>query len=484
MRASVKLALAMVLSTALTSPALAQTTPVDPLVVITPDEIPGDFAAAIAEAADARSMFIAGDHGAALTLLRPMADAGNAVAQNIMGIALTDANSAYTPYNADLGFAYLLAAGEQGFGPAMHNLGDTYEETHEGFAPNLAESTRWYLAAAELDYMTAYYNAGYALVNGQGVPEDIAAGRIWVERALEGPERGLALGLLGNLAYFGQGQEVDFAQSLDYYLQSAEAGNAEAAYYAAYQYFWGEGTDVNDVAAHPLLEQAVAEHVTGAYAHLALMMSTGVGDIAPDPMRALALAIQGDERGDGYASAVLGDFFRTGVGAIVNYDQARAAYTRGTERGEAAGAYQLGDMAYFGLGEPENYPLALEFYQTSLEIDPDYAPSIYSIAYMQMRGEGTDVDLVSATGLIERGIALGSQLALNEAIELFGSPTYAGPQTDEVRAYSMCILTGNAQNMQAETPGDIEDHMATCARLAEELSAEDQARAAEMAEAR
>lgn len=483
MRPFAHVALALVLSTALTSPVLAQITPTDPIIAIGADEIPGDFAAAIAEAADAREMFLEGNHAEALTLLRPMADAGNAVAQNIMGIAFTEVNSAYGAYDPELGFAYLLAAGAQNFGPAMHNLGDTYEETHEDFAPNLVESTRWYLAAAELGYVTAYYNAGYALVNGQGVPEDIAAGRVWLERALEGPERGLSLGLLGNLAYFGRGQAVDHEQSLDYYLLSAEAGNAEAAYYAAYQFYWGEGTGVDDAAALPLLEQAVAEQVTGAYAFLALIMSSGIGDIAPDPMRALALATQGDERGNGFASAVLGDFFRRGVGTVVNYDQARAAYSRGAERGEAAALYQLGDMAYFGLGEPENFPRALELYDSTLKVDPDYSSAIYSIAYMQMRGEGTEVDLISATELIERAIASGSSLAMNEAIELFGSPTYAGPQTDEVRAFSMCILSDNGRGPQVETPGDIEDHEATCARLAEELSAEDQATAASMAAA-
>lgn len=314
------------------APLLAQT-PVDPLTSVTADEIPGDFAAARAEAALARAQFLAGDHAPALEELRPMSDAGNPVAQNIVGIALTELNAAYGPYDRDTGFAYLLAAAEQDFGPAMHNLADTFEESHGDLAPDLEEAFSWYLAAAEIGYQYAFYDTGFALINGNGVAADVAAGRVWVERAVDGPERADALGMLGDLAYFGNGQEQDYAQALDYYVQAAAAGNTEAAFYAGYQYYWRQGTDEDDEAAIGLLEQAIAGDVREAYAFLALLLQHDNGaysadpdpDPDPDPERARALAIQGDALGDGYASAVLGDTYRLGVGGDIDYDLARAA---------------------------------------------------------------------------------------------------------------------------------------------------------------
>lgn len=51
----------------------------------------------------------------------------------------------------------------------MHNLGDTYEETHDGVAPDLEASTRRYLTTAELGYETAFYDAGYAVAYGRVV---------------------------------------------------------------------------------------------------------------------------------------------------------------------------------------------------------------------------------------------------------------------------------------------------------------------------
>jgi TPR repeat protein len=475
--------LVLALTTALGVPALAQTQiqPTDPLVVIEQADIPGDFSAALAEAQAGRDMFLAGEHAAALALLRPLADAGNPAAQNIVGISLTDLNGAYGPYDAAEGFRYLLAAGAQGFAPAMHNLGDTYEEEHPGFAPDLEQSFRWYLAAAELGYVTAFYNAGYALVNGYGIPEDPAAGRVWVERALDGPEGPVALGLLGDMAYYGLGQDEDLAQALDFYLQSAAAGNAEAAFFAAYQYYWGEGTEVNLGEARRLLEQAVAGDVTTALVYLALVVSEDGEGHAADPDRAFALAQAGDAAEDGFAASVLGDFHRLGIGTPVDLDLARAANLRGQARGDAASVYQLGDMAYFGLGEPVDHARAISFYEAALAIFPEHGESLYSLAYMRMRGEGGPVDIAGATQFMERAIAVRDELAMIEAIELFGSPTYAGPQSDPVRARAHCHYA-EAKNFEERDAGDLADHLATCARLAAELSAADQVSALAMAE--
>lgn len=474
--------MALVLSTALISPVLAQTAPTDAVIAIEAAQIPGDFSAAISEAAAGRALFLAGDHSAGLEMLQPLADAGNPVAQNILGIALTEVNAAYGTYDAAEGFRYLLAAGAQNFSPAMHNLGDTFEETHEGFAPDLEESSRWFIAAAELGYEPAFYNAAYALVNGHGVAEDSVAGRAWLDRALVGEERAYALGMLGDLAYYGQGQPVDFALALDFYVQAAQAGSSEAAWYAAYQYYYGEGTPEDEPAALPLLEQAVAGGELSAIGYLALLLSRGVGETAADPDRALAMALSGDDLGNGFASAVVGDFYRLGVGTEVNFELARAAYERGQARGNVDALYQLGDLAYFGRGVPQDYASALIYYYEALDIDPNHGGTLYSIAYMQMRGEGTEVDLASATELLEQTIAWRHGFSMTEAILLFGSPQFAGPQTDAVRARAHCIYV-DVQGGPPDQSGDVEDHAATCARLAEELSAEDQIRAAEMAAA-
>ncbi len=547
--------LALFLTSALIVPAWGQIAPADPLVVIEADSIPGDFTAAMEEAAEGRALFIAGNHAEALEMLRPLADAGNPVAQNILGIALTDLNGAYGPYDAAEGFRYLLAAGAQNFGPAMHNLGDSYEEEHDGIAPDPEQAFRWYLAAAELGYVRAYYNVGYGLVNGYGVAQDLAAGRVWLDRALDGDERAEALTLLGDLAYYGEGQEADLAQALALYLEAAGLGHAEAAYYAGYQYYWGEGTDqdwtaaapfleqalaggeragalnllgnmayhgegrevdfaeafafyleaaglgdadaafraayqylhgegteVDEAAALPLLEQAVAGDVPEAFSFLAELHAEAVVP-GTDPSRALALAMHGDDLGDGYAAIVLGRFHRHGVeGHVpVDPDAARSAYLRGVERGQAGALRSLGLMAYHGEGEPVDHARAYDYFRQAVEMAPDYGAALYALSYMEMRGEGTPRDLAAATAHIEAALAVGEDSALVAGVILFGSPTHAGPQSDPVRAFAHCIASEAVDWLEGQDPGDLGQHFATCERLSAELSAEDQTRAAELA---
>jgi len=486
MRPVRRLGLVLAVAAALTGAASGQTEvqPFDPLVVIAPEDIPGDFSSARAEAQVGRALFLAGSHAAALDILRPLADAGNPVAQNIMGLALTDLNGAYGPYDAELGFGYLLAAAEQDFGPAMHNLGDSYEETHEGFAPDLEESFRWYLAAAELGYARAYYDVAYALVYGYGIEADVAAGRAWTERMLDTEDRPFALEILGELAYYGDGEPQDQARALALFEEAAAGGSSWAAYFAAYQYLHGEGTPVDDAAALPLLEQAAEGGQIEAFAYLAELHAEAVVP-GTDPSRALVLAMRGDDLGDDYAAVVLGRFYRHGVEGYVPVDPhaARAAYLRGVERGQAGALRSLGLMAYFGEGAPVDHARAYDYFRQAVEMAPDYGSALYSMAYMEMRGEGTPRDLAAATAHIEAALAVGEESALVAGVILFGSPTYDGPQSDPVRAQAHCIASETAGWLEGQDAGDLSEHFAICARLPEELTPEDQARAAQMAEA-
>ncbi len=481
MRLVPRAALALLLSSAFCLPGLAQT-PTDPVVVIELEDIPGDFAAARAAADIGRNLFLAGDYAQALEVLRPLADAGNPVAQNILGISLTELNEAYAPYDAATGFAYLLAASEQGFGPAMHNLGDTYQETHAGFAPDPEASYRWFRAAADLGYASAYFDTAYALVYGLGVTADPVAGRVWAEQALDGEDRLEVLGFLGEIAYFGLGQPRDFEQALAFYLQAAEEGSAQGALYAAYQYIGGEGTPVDDAAAFPLLQQAIAAEIPEAFAFLAEIHAAGEVPGA-DPAQAVALAMRGEELGDGYAATVLGNFHQYGLTDLVavDLDAARAAYERGLALDDPGAAVNLGELAFYGDGEAGYRVRAYEYFQQAVELSPTYGYALTALAYMEMRGEGTERDIAAATGHLERALAEGSFDAFVEGIQLFGAPAYYGPQWNPVRALAHCLkidAEGWPETMLAD---DLEGHRATCARLQASLSAEDQAAAAALA---
>ena len=88
----------------------------------------------------------AGDFATALKEWKPLAEAGDAVAQFNLGV--------------------------------MYDIGD-------GVPQDYAEAVKWYRLAAEQGYVAAQYNLGTMYDNGKGVPQDYAEAVKWYRLAAE-----------------------------------------------------------------------------------------------------------------------------------------------------------------------------------------------------------------------------------------------------------------------------------------------------------
>ena len=93
---------------------------------------------------DARAAYVRGDFSAAIRIIRPFAEQGNAVAQYNVG--------------------YMYAHGQ-------------------GVAEDDAEAVKWLLKAAEQGYDPAYYSLGVMYENGLGVPQDRVWAYMWFDLA-------------------------------------------------------------------------------------------------------------------------------------------------------------------------------------------------------------------------------------------------------------------------------------------------------------
>jgi len=93
----------------------------------------------------ARTAYEQRDYATALRLFRPLADQGNAVAQNGLGI--------------------------------MYSNGD-------GVPRDASEAAKWYRLAAEQGNTVAQYSLAYLYVTGQGVPEDYVQAHKWYDLAI------------------------------------------------------------------------------------------------------------------------------------------------------------------------------------------------------------------------------------------------------------------------------------------------------------
>ena len=141
------------------------------------------------------------DYATAHQLLWPLADQGNAVAQEILG--------------------FMYARGE-------------------GVRRDDAVAFRWFTLAAEAGRAEAQFELGLMYRDGLGVTADVRAALLWLRRAAEQGKID-ACNSVGEL-YLGQsGIPADHTAALAWFLQAAEGGSAQAMYNIGLHYAEGHG---------------------------------------------------------------------------------------------------------------------------------------------------------------------------------------------------------------------------------------------------
>ena len=132
-----------------------------------------------------------GDFATALKEWKPLAEEGNAVAQNNLGLMYHNGWGVPQDYKEAV-YWYRLAV-EQGYAIAQYNLGLMYEKG-KGVPQDDKEAARLYRLAAEQGYADAQGNLGVMYVFGKGVTKDFVYAHMWGNIALmNGNERGALL---------------------------------------------------------------------------------------------------------------------------------------------------------------------------------------------------------------------------------------------------------------------------------------------------
>lgn len=203
--------------------------------------------------ADARLAYIAGDYATALAVLRPAAEAGDPLAQNIMGDAYEDG----TGVAPDIATALLWyeRAAAQDFDKALYNLGLLYTNGAEGVAPDFAKAGGYYDRAIALGYSFAMNNRARMFEEGQGGPVDLPAAAALYEQAAD-LGHALAMNNLGRLYIFGEGVPEDYAYALAMFMESAALGESRGLNNLGAMYENGYGVGQSDLAAMAIYKMA------------------------------------------------------------------------------------------------------------------------------------------------------------------------------------------------------------------------------------
>ncbi len=136
---------------------------------------------------DANAARQRGDYAAAMRILRPLAEQGNAYAQALLGGMYSLGQG--VPQNYAEALKWFRLGADQGFSFAQFGLGALYYNG-QGVPQNYAEAARWYRLAADQGNAEAQNNLGIMYANGRGVPQNSVQAYMWLSLLFFAPDGG------------------------------------------------------------------------------------------------------------------------------------------------------------------------------------------------------------------------------------------------------------------------------------------------------
>jgi photosystem II stability/assembly factor-like uncharacterized protein len=125
---------------------------------------------------DAEAAYSKGDYAKALRLIRPLAEKGDPIAQNNLGVLYGEGRDVRQDYVEAV--KWYRRSAEGGYGIAQYNLGLRYQNG-QGVAQDYTEALKWYLRAADQGLADAQATLGMIYREGIGVRQDRFRAYVW-----------------------------------------------------------------------------------------------------------------------------------------------------------------------------------------------------------------------------------------------------------------------------------------------------------------
>ena len=244
--------------------------------------------------APGRDAYLAGDHQAALDILTPLAEAGDPVAQNVLGAIYEDGIAVDRDLAATRAWWEKSAA--QGYDKAIYNLGWLLQNQADGYPNDPEAALPWIEKAMEIGYPHGFSLRAELHEAGRGGPVDeAAAAEAWETAAEMGVTD--AMNHIGKMYINGQGVPEDMASALYWFHEAAWAGDAVGLSNLGAMYENGYGVGQDTIAAMMLYEGAARRGSARAAVNLGVLLAdweTGFSD----PGRAYGWCLFGLQRAD------------------------------------------------------------------------------------------------------------------------------------------------------------------------------------------
>jgi uncharacterized protein len=334
---------------------------------------------------DAFSAYSRGDYETAMRLFRPLAEQGDAAAQNSIGVIYELGRGVPKDYKQAV--AWYRQAADQGNDVAQSNLGFMYQ-SGRGVPQDDKQAVAWFRKAADQDNAVAQNSLGFMYQSGRGVPQDDKQAFAWYRKAADqGNAR--AQTNLGFMYEFGQGVPEDYAAAVSWYRKAADQGNAGAQWNLGTMYERGWGVRQDYAAAVNWYRKAADQGDPSAQSDLALMYFKGHG-VPKDYAAAISWARKAADQGYVLGQEDLG----TSAYASGDYATAMRLLRPLADRGFARPQSYLGQMYAYGRGVPRNDAIAVSWYRKAAE--QNYGGAQISLGFMYENGRGVPQDYVAA----------------------------------------------------------------------------------------
>jgi len=212
-----------------------------------------------------RNAYITGDYTKALTILKPLAEAGDPNAQKIMGI-MYDYGQGVAKDPKQALYWYTLSA-NQGDPAVQYQVGAKYFRG-DGVQQDYHEAGKWWELAANGGQVDAQFNLGLMYYRGLSVEKNNKrAAELFRKAAEQG--HSYAQYSLAVMYSFGHGVKKDYNIAFQWFTKSAKQGIAEAQFNMGVYYENGYGVEKNPGEAKLWYERASAQGLKEATEKLA-----------------------------------------------------------------------------------------------------------------------------------------------------------------------------------------------------------------------
>jgi len=244
--------------------------------------------------------------------------------------------------NEEKGLELLIKSAKLGHPEAQHRLGYYYNVGTPFLEKDPEQAYHWFSQSAKQGFLDSMLNLGLALINGQGVEQNMAEGFKWWKKAAN---RGnpVALGNVGRCYEVGLGVERDLEEAVKYYKK---------------------GMLLNDA---------------GSMYHLGNMHLKGI-NMVKDSSKAIELFNQAFSLNYVLAATALGEIYLLGTGVPADQNEAMRYLRIAAEKEEPKAQYYIGVMYETNEGADGNVIEVSQINMYGLPYDPNQAFQIYQAA--------------------------------------------------------------------------------------------------------